>query len=87
MYPKEQKNPTAEELVNAIRKNPEAAAAARGLWGDLEFLEKVAELNPKLKETQFADYHGHGWVFVRCSRRIAATCSISRTTKSSTTTR
>jgi len=62
MYPKEQKNPTAEELVNAIRKNPEAAAA-RGLWGDLEFLEKVAELNPKLKETQFADYHGHGWVF------------------------
>src|SRR5882724_3763417 len=62
MYPKEQKNPTAEELVNAIRKNPEAAAA-RGLWGDLEFLEKVAELNPKLKETRFADYHGHGWIF------------------------
>jgi hypothetical protein len=62
MYPKEQRNPTAEEMVNAIRENPEAAAA-RGLWGDLEFLEKVAELNPKLKQTQFADYHGHGWVF------------------------
>jgi len=42
--------------------NPEAAAA-RGLWGKLDFLEKVAELNPKLKHTQFADYHGHGWVF------------------------
>ena len=33
------------------------------MWGDQDFLEKVAELNPKLKHTQFADYHGHGWVF------------------------
>ncbi|HKP92685.1 MAG TPA: hypothetical protein VJS88_02220, partial [Chthoniobacterales bacterium] len=32
-------------------------------WGDKEFLDKVSELNPKLKHTQFADYHGHGWVF------------------------
>ena len=62
MYPKEQKNPTDVDMVNAVRKNPEAAAA-RGLWGDLDFLEKVAELNPKLQHTQFADYHGHGWVF------------------------
>ena len=62
MYPAKQKNPTSEELVNSIRDNPEAAAA-RGLWGDLDFLEKVSELNPKLKETQFADYHGHGWIF------------------------
>ena len=28
-----------------------------------DFLERVAELNPQLKHTQFADYHGHGWVF------------------------
>ncbi len=62
MYPKEQKDPTEEELYECLRKNPEAAAA-RGLWGDLDFLEKVSELNPKLKQTQFADYHGHGWVF------------------------
>lgn len=62
MYPKEQHNPTDEEMVVATHKNPEAAAA-RGLWGDLSFLEKVAELNPKLQHTQFADYHGHGWVF------------------------
>jgi hypothetical protein len=48
--------------VKSIRDNPEAAAA-RGLWGDLDFLEKVAELNPKLTNTQFADYHGHGWIF------------------------
>ncbi len=62
MYPKQQHNPTDEEMVKSLRKNPEAAAA-RGLWGDVNFLEKSAELNPKLKETQFADYHGHGWVF------------------------
>ncbi|MDB6054437.1 MAG: hypothetical protein JWN25_1960 [Verrucomicrobiales bacterium] len=62
MYPKKQKNPTEEEMTASLKKNPEAAAA-RGLWSDLEFLEKVAELNPKLKQTQFADYHGHGWIF------------------------
>ncbi len=62
MYPKKQKNPTEEDLARAVRENPELAAA-RGLWGDLRFLEKVAELNPKLKHTQFADYHRAGWVF------------------------
>ncbi len=62
MYPKKQKDPTEEETHASLRKNPEAAAV-RGLWGDLDFLEKVSELNPKLKQTQFADYHGHGWIF------------------------
>lgn len=62
MYPKAQKNPTEAEKMAVSHHNPEAAAA-RGLWGDPDFLEKVAELNPQLKETQFADYHGHGWVF------------------------
>ena len=62
MYPKEQHDPKDDELVRATRKNPEAASA-RGLWGDLDFLEKVSELNPLMKQTQFADYHGHGWVF------------------------
>lgn len=62
MYPTEQKDPTEEEIAALIRRTPEAAAA-RGLWGDPDFLEKVAELNPQLKHTQFADYHGHGWVF------------------------
>jgi hypothetical protein len=62
MYPAKQKNPTEEEMAASLERNPEAAAA-RGLWSDPDFLEKVAELNPKLKQTQFADYHGHGWVF------------------------
>ncbi len=62
MYPKEQKTPTEEETLNIVsRVNPQAAAA-RGLWGDLDFLEHISELNPKLKHTQFADYHGRGWI-------------------------
>ena len=62
MYPKVQHNPTDDELVRSTLVNPEAAAA-RGLWGDPDIVAHVAELNPKLKHTQFADYHGHGWVF------------------------
>ncbi len=62
MYPQKQKNPTDEEMAQSLRRNPEAAAA-RGLWGNVDFLEKSAELNPKLTNTQFADYHGHGWMF------------------------
>jgi len=62
MYPTVQRNPTEAETAASLQRNPEAAAA-RGLWGDPDFLERVAELNPKLKQTQFADYHGHGWVF------------------------
>ena len=62
MFPKEQKYPTAEEIRRINDRNPEAAAE-RGLWADQEFLRGVSEMNPKLKNTQFADYHGHGWNF------------------------
>lgn len=62
MWPKEQKDPTSEERFKIQSHNPEEAAP-RGLWGDRNFLEKVSELNPSLKDTQFADYHGHGWNF------------------------
>jgi hypothetical protein len=62
MYPKQQRDPTDAQLVASAQRNPEAAAA-RGLWGDPAFVARVAELNPKMKHSQFADYHGHGWVF------------------------
>lgn len=62
MFPVTQKYPTIEEEYKTRRSNPEGAAV-RGLWNDGEFLEKVSEQNPKLKDTQFADYHGHGWNF------------------------
>ena len=42
--------------------NPDETAA-RGTWSDPEFLANVTDLNPQRKHTQFADFHGHGWVF------------------------
>ncbi|HUP97991.1 MAG TPA: hypothetical protein VM073_08620, partial [Usitatibacter sp.] len=62
MWPKQQKYPTDAEARKILDRNPEEAAI-RGLWGDPKFLADVASLNPKLKDTQFADYHGHGWNF------------------------
>ncbi|MEE9393584.1 MAG: hypothetical protein V3W41_13870 [Planctomycetota bacterium] len=63
MWPKEQQYPTHKELFERFDRNPEEAAA-RGKWGDPDFLRDVAfRMNPKMKHTQFADYHGHGWMF------------------------
>ncbi|WP_442896942.1 multiheme c-type cytochrome [Erythrobacter sp.] len=59
---KEQRFPTAEQVRAILDRNPEAAAA-RGMWADIDFLRNVYELNPELEHTQFADYHGHGWNF------------------------
>ena len=62
MWPEKQKYPTDEEARRILDRNPEEAAI-RGKWGDPAFLEEGSGLNPKLKDTQFADYHGHGWNF------------------------
>jgi hypothetical protein len=64
MYPGKQHNPTDEERYQVALRNPEGAAA-RGLWSEPKFLEKVGspEFNAKLTETQFADFHSHGWIF------------------------
>ncbi|TRD11957.1 hypothetical protein FGU71_08870 [Erythrobacter insulae] len=62
MWPKEQAYPTAEEVREVIKRNPEGAAP-RGKWADLDFLRNVYDLNAEAKDTQFADYHGHGWNF------------------------
>jgi hypothetical protein len=62
MWPKEQQFPTDEQMRRVLDRNPEGAAP-RGLWGDPQFLARVSEMNPKLQDTQFADYHGHGWNF------------------------
>ncbi len=68
MWPKKQKYPTAQEAREILNRNPEEAAT-RGLWGDKEFSKNVASLNPTLKDTQFADYHGHGWNFRKIFKR------------------
>jgi hypothetical protein len=62
MWPEEQKYPTAEEVRAVLDRNPEGAAP-KGKWADLDFLRNVYDLNPLLRDTQFADYHGHGWNF------------------------
>ncbi|MGA8222690.1 MAG: hypothetical protein WB780_13645 [Candidatus Acidiferrales bacterium] len=64
MYPPQQHNPTQEERYQAALRNPEGAAP-RGLWSDPKFLEKTGspEFNQQLKQTQFADFHSHGWIF------------------------
>ena len=62
MWPKEQKYPTAAEIRAVLDRNPEAAAP-KGRWADIDFLRNVYDLNPELSDTQFADYHGHGWNF------------------------
>ena len=62
MWPEQQQYPDAEQTRKVLDRNPEGAAP-RGKWADLGFLKGVSELNPRLKDTQFADYHGHGWNF------------------------
>ena len=64
MYPAQQHNPTEDERYQSYLRNPEAAAA-RGNWSDEKFLDQTGspEFNAQLKTTQFADFHGHGWVF------------------------
>ena len=62
MWPEKQKYPNAAVSREILDRNPEAAAPY-GKWGDTDFLRNVYDLNPKLKDTQFADYHGHGWNF------------------------
>ena len=62
MWPEKQRYPTAEQVLDVLERNPEGAAP-RGKWADLDFLRNVYDLSPTLKDTQFADYHGHGWNF------------------------
>ena len=62
MYPRKQRKPTAEQYTQSTMSDPNETAV-RGLWSNPEFLNNVAELNPKLEHTQFADFNGHGWVF------------------------
>ncbi|HET7339826.1 MAG TPA: hypothetical protein VFL90_00065 [Methylomirabilota bacterium] len=62
MYPEKERHLTAGEVDHIQRLNPEGSAL-RGKWGDPTFLANVTDLNPKLTRTQFADHHGHGWVF------------------------
>jgi len=70
MYPAEQHDPWQAEEAQKLNSNPEAASL-RGLWSDADFLNKTGtpEFNSQLKNTQFADFHGHGWMFRQVFKR------------------
>lgn len=62
MWPEEQQYPDAHTIRQVNERNPNAAAP-RGKWADVEFFDVLQEMNRDMKDTQFADYHGHGWNF------------------------
>lgn len=62
MWPQQQQYPSAKQVREVLDRNPEGAAP-RGKWADVDFLKQVSEMNPQMQDTQFADYHGHGWNF------------------------
>ena len=64
MYPEKQVTPSQDDEQQKLNRNPEAASL-RGKWSDPEFLNQTGtpEFNRGLKRSQFADFHGHGWVF------------------------
>jgi len=64
MYPVSSRSLSASERVAIEKRNPEGSAV-RGLWSDPEFLHRTGspEFNRTLKQTQFADFHGHSWLF------------------------
>ncbi|NQY87903.1 MAG: hypothetical protein HRT51_09175 [Colwellia sp.] len=62
MFPKKQRYPSDDEKFNIMKNNPEGAAV-RGLWSEQDFLRAVWSKNDEMNDTQFADYHGHGWNF------------------------
>ncbi len=68
MWPQTQRFPTDAETRRSLDRNPEGAVV-RGRWSDPEFLKSVSTLNTGLRDTQFADYHGHGWNFRGVFRR------------------
>lgn len=70
MYPARQHDPSQEEERMKLNRNPEGASL-RGLWSNLEFLTQTGtpQFNSQLMNTQFADFHGHGWMFRKVFKR------------------
>ncbi len=65
MYPETgQIDPSQSEQITKLDNNPEGSSL-RGRWSDSVFLQGTgtADFNAKLKNVQFADSHGHGWMF------------------------
>lgn len=59
---------TAEEFLQSQLANPNLAAVRR-YKPDPSDLAGVTRLNDQLQHSQFADFHGHGWLFRAVYRR------------------
>jgi hypothetical protein len=70
MYPAKQHDPSQDEEQEKLDRNPEGASL-RGLWSNFDFLKDtgLASFNSLLRNTQFADSHGHGWMFRKVFKR------------------
>ena len=70
LYPVTQHDPSQDEEQEKLNRNPEAASL-RGLWSNLDFLKDTGtpEFNALLRNVQFADSHGHGWLFRKVYKR------------------
>lgn len=65
MYPQDhQIEPSQADEVRKLDNNPEGSSL-RGLWSDSVFLQKTGtiDFNRLLERVQFADSHGHGWIY------------------------
>jgi hypothetical protein len=70
LYPAKQHSPSQDEEQQKLNRNPEGSSL-RGLWSDFDFLKDTGtpEFNALLRNTQFADSHGHGWLFRKVFKR------------------
>jgi hypothetical protein len=69
LWPEQEQAPGAAAIREINARNPEEAAI-RGRWADRDFLREVwRDVNPAARDTQFADYHGHGWNFRAIHKR------------------
>ena len=65
MYPRTLKRIRAASSRRSASAIP-SSRRIKGYWGDVEVPRRrsgTPEFNKKLQHTQFADFHGHGWVF------------------------
>jgi hypothetical protein len=70
MYPATQHDPSQDEEQQKLDRNPEAASL-RGNWSNFDFLKDTGtpEFNALLRNVQFGDSHGHGWMFRKVFKR------------------
>ena len=70
LYPGKQHAPSQDEEQEMLNRNPEGSSL-RGLWSNFDFLKDTGttDFNALLRNTQFADSHGHGWLFRKVYKR------------------